>query len=651
MKILSGSKNLVIRIVADTFNADRKIKQTTRNVDILQKKAVSTDRAYRSLNERDAWGGVGWYPKGHIKRDLSTGLGIRSPLIIARPFQGSGIRMNRSFTPSSGMVNNLAGAGGKVNNLAGAGGMVNNLAGAGGKAGFFGPGGFKGMMKNIAESGGSVTAAFKAIPAPVKFLSVALFGLGKVLNGIVKMGVFVEGRMTQIEVLTGSAAKSRQLTKEAIKYSIITPFSPSQVFAATSTAVQFGFKDVYKKGAYGLGKDKSLADIAAGLGSVPDLSGKMMGMDRMMNAIMRGDYRLLRPVRGMVQPAYAKAKATGHKVGTPGFNKVFVESLGKIPAIMNLAEKQSNTVAGLWSTIAGFADDFWIAISGVAVAPGVITFWSQLRSILKDIRDVGLEMMDYLQPFFVELGALLGAPFMAVWEVIRQIGKTFGPLFVSLGKIAIQFNRIVMSTIVFGLKLAVRLVVFLQDIVMVVLNRLNAMFGIMDKTSSFVETITEFVAGLQALFQLAMMIVKLSLDMIVLKFKTVLDGWGKVTDKIKGVFPTKDKGGDKPKPKGDRAWYDEYFLDPWSKFGKKYGKYAAMSYSSTGLTDKQYAEIKKAYEDKMKNSGKKTTIIRNDKTTNVNVVPKNKGKSITGEDGDLEITIDNYNPLNFMGID
>jgi hypothetical protein len=213
---------------------------------------------------------------------------------------------------------------------------------------------------------------------------------------------------------------------------------------------------------------------------------------------MKGDYRLLRPVRGIVNPAYQKALATGYKTGTPGFNRTFVEELGKIPAIMNLAEKQSETVAGLWSTIAGFADILWSDLSGASEDPGILTFWVQLKDILRSVRDTGWEIMDYLHPFLVELGASIGFAFKYIWDMLQNIWKVLGPVLIPAGKIFVQIARILMTLFINFGKIIIKIGGLIADVFMTIGKHIGSMKFI----EKLVYEITEFVTGLQMTFQM-----------------------------------------------------------------------------------------------------------------------------------------------------
>ncbi|MFW9871950.1 MAG: hypothetical protein ACFFG0_02535 [Candidatus Thorarchaeota archaeon] len=269
--------------------------------------------------------------------------------------------------------------------------------------------------------------AFNKTNKSAKKLLITLGAIGFTMRKAFKVGALVENSLVALEVLQGSAKRARQTMREAMRFSLLTPFKPTEVLAATQAAAQYNI-DLYKKGGYGLRKDQNVAQILAGMGSFVDMSGKKIGMARAAHAVMRGDYRLLRQYRGLVSPAFEEAKAAG-KVGTPQFTRKFIEGLGKIPQIMDMAEKQSLTVSGLWSTIAGTFEEFWMRFTGAAEEEGVPTFWANIRDILFEIRKGMLSFVEYIGPGVTEVGAAIGSAFKALFKAIKTALTVLMPVF------------------------------------------------------------------------------------------------------------------------------------------------------------------------------------------------------------------------------
>jgi hypothetical protein len=347
-------------------------------------------------------------------------------------FGGASKYMNKFFQEQTfNLRDKLAGFGGKIKTaFSGIGGRFSSFFGnifRGGKTADATTASFGGLSDIIKKTGfgalraknafGLLGGVLQKIPGWAKAAVAAFFGLREAF----KHGMLVEGSKIIFETLTGSMERASKLITGSRRYSVLTPFTPEEVLGATTTSIQYGIKP-FEKGGYGLAPGKTAMDIFAGLGSmINPLTGAALGINRMATAVLRGDYRLLRPVRGIVNPAYEAAKATGYKVGTPEFNEKFINELGKIPAIMQLAERHSTSVKGLWSTISGMWEEFWMDFTGAGEQRGVLTFWSQIRDILLDIRDSILPAYEKIQPAITEFGARVGSVLKMVYNIAKEI--------------------------------------------------------------------------------------------------------------------------------------------------------------------------------------------------------------------------------------
>jgi hypothetical protein len=382
---------------------------------------------------------------------------------------------------------------------------------------------------------GTLGGVLQSIPAWAKAAIIALFGFREAF----KHGIMAESSKIIMETLTGSEKRAVDLIAKAREYSVRTLFKPEEVLGATTTAIQRGI-DPYKRGAYGLAANKNAMDIFAGLGSMMNpLTGKVLGVNRMTEAILRGDYRLLRPVRGIINPAYEAAQKSGFKVGTPGFNERFIEELGKIPAIMELAKKQSESIQGLWSTISGLWQEFWMDFSGATQEEGLLTFWSQVKDILLQVRDAALAAYVKMRPFIMEVGALFGTIFKFFYTIYKNIfsgAGGFGDILIQLLRIMVQVASLLLNTLIkimeFGGRMAQKL--------------FGTLFSGMVERA--VKKLSEFVTGLQMFIQWWGMFldtvakrVEGFVDRIILKFKTLVRT---VTDFMRN-FPVVGKVWDK----------------------------------------------------------------------------------------------------------
>jgi hypothetical protein len=252
-------------------------------------------------------------------------------------------------------------------------------------------------------------------------------------------------------------------------------------------AQQYGI-DMFAKGKYGLGANRSASEIVAGLASFRNAQGEAVGLNRAVYAIAGGDTRLLRPFGPQVRAAYEASKKAG-ALRTSAQINAFLEGLGKIPQVMEMAKMYSETVSGLWSTIVGYGEEFWIRFSGAGEKPEVLTFWSQIRDILKDIRNMGAPVMLYLKAGLVEWGASLGASIKSIWLGIKVILKLLEPVL----KIAWQIFRVFSALVTTVFVALIKSFEFLYNAVV----RFFAALGDNANLNNMVAYMEQFVTGFQ----------------------------------------------------------------------------------------------------------------------------------------------------------
>jgi hypothetical protein len=358
-----------------------------------------------------------------------------------------------------------------------------------------------------------------------------------------EMGNLVEGALIQMKVITNSSIKAHELLKASMKESLVTQFSPSQMLAATQMAIQYGLKP-YQAGAHGLGKDQTLMKIISSMGSFRDSQGKALGPEKAIYAIARGDRRLLRPYGRDVGMAYEEAKKAG-VTGSAAFVDKFIEKLGKIPYLMEMGKEQSDSMAGAWSTIAGFAEEFWFAFSGAGEQKGVITFWSQVRDILIDIRDGGIKFMQYISPYVTEFGAYVGSIFKFLWDVLKECWNIIGPFLIPAFKVIVQLIRIVWSISRFILTMFIDWMKIMVMFIKLPFQLVDAIFGISKGIGSLIDELTEFVTG----FQITLMFIEIfvtgliaeierSFSAMIQGVEDMMDSLGEMLDEFADKHPT-----------------------------------------------------------------------------------------------------------------
>lgn len=386
-----------------------------------------------------------------------------------------------------------------------------------------------GAMKEISEgmriTGGLVTASLTKFSVAIAIAIAAVAAFGFVIHKTVEQGKFLERSITQLEVLYhGDKNKARDTMKKVNRYALLTPFTPTDVMGAAVVSSEWKV-DMFKKGAYGLKPDQDAAKIFAGVGSFTDTDGNDIGMTRAAQALLRGDYRMLKNVRGVVDPAWQKAKTVG-QVGTAKFNEKFIEELGKVPEIMNMAEARSRTVAGLWSDIAGFSEKFRQDFSGAGEADGIITFWSQLREMLKDIKDAGLWVSDNIAPMLTNFGASLMGIFKVVWDLIVGIWKSIQPLILPALRLISSWLHLIFEVVKGILSTVGKFLKFVGEAVGGLVQIISHFTGVF----SLVEVILKAIADTATFTQLLFFDWGIWFDAMILKIKSLVTEAGKWID-------------------------------------------------------------------------------------------------------------------------
>jgi hypothetical protein len=507
------SKEQKIRFTSDIGKVSRDIDILSNKMDKLRLKAAVA----QSFSQKWAFGSSGF-----SDRAFTRPTGWQSSPAFNRgqmPYQGSMPWFNKSDYGMGGMSHLQ---GNPVAQRAVA--TVNSVAQPVSR--------FRGLIDSINPKLNSFLSSTGLIPPELTRLVSGLGTFGLAIAGAVaaikmiihaakktfEFGNLVEGSKVQLTQFLGSEKAAIKDISQARKFSLLTPFGPAEVLGATASARQFGI-DPFGKNKYGLKGNKTAMDIIGGLASFRNpMTGESIGMGRAAYAVAGGDTRLLRPFGSDVRAAYETAKKSG-PLRSEAFTSKFLEELGKLPKVLNMAEAQSNSMLGMWSTIAGFAEEFWMALSGAAEETGVTTFWSQMKDIVRDVRDTGLEIMTYIMPYVTEFGTYLGSIFKFTWDMLKEVWHIIGPVLVPTFKILIQLLRMGWETMKMIFKIVVSLTKILVAMVMAPWKLLNVLTGTAERTQSIIDSMMEFVTGMQVTFQLF----GIFIDAIVEKIITSMD--------------------------------------------------------------------------------------------------------------------------------
>lgn len=212
-------------------------------------------------------------------------------------------------------------------------------------------------FKGAANKGSQSFLSFKNIIGSITFVGI-IAGLTQLGRKILDLGVKQEMLNVSFTTFLGSAERAKILLADLTKFSIITPFTPDQVNNAAKTLLAFGVqaKEIIPTlkflGDVSSGTGKDLSEMAVIFGQIRS-TGRLMGQD------------LLQLINAGFNPLQVIAEKTGKSVldlkkdmenGLVTFDMVeqaFIDATSAGGLFFNLMEKQSATVGGKLSTIAG----------------------------------------------------------------------------------------------------------------------------------------------------------------------------------------------------------------------------------------------------------------------------------------------------------
>lgn len=327
----------------------------------------------------------------------------------------------------------------------------------------------------------------------------ALMAFKAFAENLFKYGNLLEQSKIVLKSIYGSETKATDTLRGMREYSRKTQFLPEEVVGATTMMAKYNV-DPFKKGNYGLPAGSHVMNLMSGLAAMPGMGGKPIGLDRAVNAVIAG--RDIRPIKALgpeAIAAYELAKKSGTS-GSPAFIKTMLTELAKVPKILALGNEQMNTMSGLWSTIAGYAEEVFMDISGAGEQAGVTTFWSQIKEILMDMRGAGERFIQYIGPYLVEFGAFLGANIKYIWDILKQIGQIIAPVIVPAFKVLVQVLRAAWEIARALMDTAIKIGQILWTVLSAPLKLIAVLFGVNGKLNDMIRRLMDFVSGLKATF-------------------------------------------------------------------------------------------------------------------------------------------------------
>jgi len=213
----------------------------------------------------------------------------------------------------------------------------------------------RGMMAGLRDSTHSMFANLGGTATRIGgLLTAALGGIG--VGAALKLSADFEQAQVSFEVLLGSATKATQVLGELNRFAARTPFQLTGLTQATKTLLNFGLSadsvmptiDMLSNVA--AGNEDKLRSLALVYGQVSS-AGRLMGQD-LLQFINTG-FNPLQQIskRTGESMAQLKKRMEAGGIGIDEVRQAFVSATSKGGRFYGMNEKQSKTLAGVWSTL------------------------------------------------------------------------------------------------------------------------------------------------------------------------------------------------------------------------------------------------------------------------------------------------------------
>lgn len=239
---------------------------------------------------------------------------------------------------------------------------------------------FDKAMANTSRSISGLSNEFKKINSVVSGFGKTLgaLGIGVSIGALAKsifdVGVKAEQTAIAFNTFLGSATRGKALLQELNQFSVETPFSPDQVNGAAKALLSFGLEankilpTLKFLGDVSSGTGKDLKELAIIFGQIKS-TGRLMGQDLLQ--LINAGFNPLQVISENTGKSMATLKKEMEK-GLISFKMVedaFKSATSEGGLFFNLMEKQSQTVGGLVSTLAGNFEELGKNLFSLASGP------------------------------------------------------------------------------------------------------------------------------------------------------------------------------------------------------------------------------------------------------------------------------------------
>ncbi len=217
-------------------------------------------------------------------------------------------------------------------------------------------------LKDTGRSAKTAAAGFGTLTKSIAPLLKALAVIGAA-RFVLFQTAQLETQIKALEVLTGSAEKAQDIVQEIKEFGAVTPFKSSELIEVAKRMKAFGFEtenvvDITKR----------IADIAGTAGADIDGVALAIGKVQAKNKFMQEENIMLlekginvtkdlEEITGLTGEALADAMSKG-KIGADKFVEAIVKATSKNGQFFEGASKQSDTLAGKFSTFVDNVETF-----------------------------------------------------------------------------------------------------------------------------------------------------------------------------------------------------------------------------------------------------------------------------------------------------
>lgn len=283
--------------------------------------------------------------------------------------------------------------------------------------------GLPGISSALSSIRGAITGTIGALGQ----LGLAINGIKMVGSGLasiaatpLKLAAEAEQIEVAMETMIGSADRAQEVLRELYQLGASTPFEFTHLAKASRTLLSFGgdvddvVADVEMLSNIASGDSEKLQSLSLVFGQIQS-TGKLMGQD-LLQLINQG-FNPLQQISertGESMGALKKRMEQG-RISFAEVKQAFVDATSEGGRFYQMNEKQSQTLAGVWST---FQDNIGQALIKIGKA---IAFNLDLKAVVQRVSDWLGEMVDIFDVLTTNWGEAWEIMKLYVFGVIEQI--------------------------------------------------------------------------------------------------------------------------------------------------------------------------------------------------------------------------------------